>query len=69
MKKIVCVAVLAMSVLCIVGCEKKEKSPLDQLKSDAAAVTKQVQKDADKAAKEAGKAVDQAAKDLKKAVK
>lgn len=69
MKKIMCVAVLAMGVLCITGCGKEEKSPLDQLKSDAAAVTKQAQKDADKAAKDAGKAVDQAAKDLKKAAK
>lgn len=69
MNKIVCLAALVAGALCIAGCGQEEKSPLDQLKSDAAAVTKQAQKDADKVAKDAAKVADQAAKDVKKAAK
>ena len=67
MKKLVVIAAMAMGALVITGCE--EKSPMDQLKSDAAAISKDAKKAGEQAAKDASKAADKVADDLKKAAK
>ena len=67
MKKLVVIAAMAIGALVITGCE--EKSPMEQAKSDAAAISKDAQKAGEQAAKDVSKAVNKVADDLKKAAK